>query len=93
MHASTGAGRVVGGRYRLREPIGRGAMGTVWRAQDELLDRDVAVKEMKVPPALSEDDRQLLARLSVFQVQTERPQRYLAVDPHAASEIGVRAHV
>jgi hypothetical protein len=42
---------------------------------------------------LSEDDRQLLSRLSVFQVQTERPQRYLAVDPHAASGIAVRAHV
>jgi MFS family permease len=31
---------------------------------------------------LSEDDKQLLARLSVFQVPTERPQRYIAVDPH-----------
>jgi hypothetical protein len=31
---------------------------------------------------LSDDDKQLLARLSVFQVPTERPQRYIAVDPH-----------
>jgi len=41
---------------------------------------------------LSEDDKQLLARLRVFQVETERPQRYLAVDPHTASETAVRAH-
>jgi MFS family permease len=41
---------------------------------------------------LSPEDKQLLARLSVFQVATERPQRYLAVDPHTASETAVRAH-
>ena len=41
---------------------------------------------------LSPEDKQLLARLSVFQVATERPQRYLAVDPHTASETVVRAH-
>jgi len=41
---------------------------------------------------LSEEDKQLLARLSVFQVATERPQRYLAVDPHTASATQVRAH-
>jgi MFS family permease len=41
---------------------------------------------------LSPEDKQLLGRLSVFQVATERPQRYLAVDPHAASETVVRAH-
>jgi hypothetical protein len=41
---------------------------------------------------LSDDDKQLLARLSVFQVATERPQRYLAVDPHSAAEIAARAH-
>ena len=35
---------------------------------------------------LSEDDKQLLARLSVFQVADERPQRYLAVDPNASAD-------
>ncbi|MFE6944438.1 serine/threonine-protein kinase [Streptomyces chartreusis] len=42
-------GRVIGGRYRLIERIGSGGMGTVWRALDELVDREVAVKQPRLP--------------------------------------------
>ncbi len=49
-------GRLVAKRYRLAERIGRGGMGTVWRAADELLGRQVAIKQLHISPHLAADE-------------------------------------
>ena len=52
--------RTVAGRYRLLEHLGAGGMGSVWRADDLLLARQVAVKELTLPAHLDDAEREVL---------------------------------
>ncbi|HXV92913.1 MAG TPA: protein kinase [Pseudonocardia sp.] len=71
----------IGGRYRLDERIGAGAMGAVWRATDELLNRTVAVKELiaaAVPPSTAgydtlEESRQRILREGRIGARLQHP--------------------
>ncbi|MEU0928723.1 serine/threonine-protein kinase [Streptomyces solisilvae] len=69
-------GHLIAGRYRLAEKIGRGGMGTVWRAEDELLGRQVAVKQLYVSPHLAEDE------LTTLHERTRREARSAARITH-----------
>ncbi|MFB9838701.1 serine/threonine-protein kinase, partial [Actinoallomurus acaciae] len=62
--------RLLKKRYRLGKVIGRGGMGVVWLATDEVLDRRVAVKEVIFPPGLPEEEQQTLRRRTLREART-----------------------
>ena len=70
MHSVMGTGRLIAGRYRLQGPIGRGAMGIVWRGRDELLARDVAVKEVQISAVAAPADAEAIYQRTLREART-----------------------
>jgi hypothetical protein len=58
MTVDRATGHVVAERYELKEQLGRGGMGIVWRAFDTLLQRPVAVKTLQIPPLVDDAERE-----------------------------------
>ena len=94
-YAGTGTERagVIAGRYTLVSEVGRGGMGVVWRAVDEVLDREVALKRVGmspggVSPDLARADREarLLASLNhpnvvaVFDLVNDGDEQWLVME-------------
>ncbi|MCP2331540.1 serine/threonine-protein kinase [Actinoalloteichus caeruleus] len=49
--------RIVAGRYQLLDELGRGGMGIVWRAEDRVIGRQVAIKELRLPEGIPPEER------------------------------------
>ena len=62
--------RVIAGRYELIRPLGRGGMGAVWLGQDVLAGRQVAVKELRVPDGVSEDQRDVFRKRALQEARS-----------------------
>jgi serine/threonine protein kinase len=97
--------RLLAGRYRTIDEIGRGGMSTVYRARDEVLDREVAVKILLA--SLAEGDPAHVARferearaaaalahpsvVKVYDTGQDRDTRFIVMEYVAGKGLGSKA--
>ena len=70
---------LVGGRYRLVEQVGAGGMGVVWRAYDEVVGREVAVKRVRLAPGLDAGERRALCERALGEARTAAVLRHPSI--------------
>ncbi len=62
--------RLVAGRYAVLDELGRGGIGVVWRAHDQVIGRQVALKELRIPPGLGRQDHDLFVQRVLREART-----------------------
>ncbi|GGM95255.1 hypothetical protein GCM10010106_50010 [Thermopolyspora flexuosa] len=70
---------LIGGRYRLIEPIGEGGMGVVWRCRDESLGRQVALKRVRLAPEIGPEERDELRERAMAEARTAAMLRHPSI--------------
>lgn len=84
---------LIANRYRVVKSIGQGGMGTVWLCHDQLLDRDVAIKQIADSVAVDENSRDRIVRearlaaslnnphaVQIYDIIDESPQQWLVME-------------
>ncbi|HEY5848662.1 MAG TPA: protein kinase [Microlunatus sp.] len=84
----TGPGALIADRYRLVRQLGAGGMGVVWEARDERLHRQVAVKQLRHQPGLTDAETDVVVQRAMREARINARLEH----PNAVSVFDVVEH-